>query len=289
MLAITWNIQWGRGVDGRVDLERIVATARAMGDFDLLCLQEVADNYPGLQGAAPGDNQFARLAQLLPGYHATEGIAVERHTPGLGRQRFGNMIFSRTPPLQVLRHQLPWPADPLVASMPRMALEIVIDSAAGPMRVITAHLEYYSLRQRTAQLEALRGLQSEAAGHAADPAWPERQGQPFETRAREGRALLCGDFNCDARDPLLARLQQGLAGAPAWMDAWKLANPGQRHPTTVGLYDDDQWKGEHQCFDFFFVSSDLAGSVRRVAVDSATQASDHQPLLIEIDLARQMR
>lgn len=284
MLAITWNIQWGRGVDGRVDLERIVDTVRALGDFDLLCLQEVADNYPGLKGAAAGDDQFARLARLLPGYHAVEGIAVERHTPGLGRQRFGNLILSRQPPLQVLRHQLPWPADALVATMPRMALEIVIDSPSGPLRVITTHLEYYSLRQRTAQLDALRCLHAEAAGHAGDTAWPERAGQPFEARPRNGRALLCGDFNCDARDRLMARFQQPAAGAPGWLDAWPLANPGHPHPTTVGLYDDDQWKGEHQCFDFFFVSTELAGSVRRVAVDAATQASDHQPLLMDLDL-----
>lgn len=289
MLAITWNIQWGRGVDGRVDLARTVATARALGDFDVLCLQEVADNYPGLPGAAAGDDQFARLAHLLPGYHATEGIAVERHTPGLGRQRFGNLVFSRSPPRQVLRHQLPWPADAAAESMPRMALEVVIDTEAGPLRVITTHLEYYSPRQRAAQLEALRDLQAEASGHAGDPPRPERAGQPFETRPREGRALLCGDFNCDARDPMIARFQQAQAGPPAWTDAWPLANPGRPHPTTVGLYDDAQWKGEHQCFDFFFVSADLAGSVRRVAVDAATRASDHQPLLLEIDLARQSR
>ena len=40
MKLITWNIQWGRGVDGRVDLDRIVRTARAMADFDVLCVQE---------------------------------------------------------------------------------------------------------------------------------------------------------------------------------------------------------------------------------------------------------
>ena len=32
MRLITWNIQWGKGCDGVVDLGRIVATARAFGD-----------------------------------------------------------------------------------------------------------------------------------------------------------------------------------------------------------------------------------------------------------------
>lgn len=285
MIVITWNIQWGRGADGHVDLARIVDTARRLGDFDVLCLQEVADNYPGLAGAGT-HNQFEALAGLLPGYHATEGIAVERHTAGVGRQRFGNMIFSREAPAQVLRHQLPWPADTAHASMPRMALEAVFQFAGGPVRVLTTHLEYYSASQRASHIEALRALQVEAAGHAFS-ARPARQaGRPFEARPRNGRAILTGDFNCDAGDPLIARLQQPLPGAPAWTDAWPLAHPGEAHPRTVGLYDLAQWEGRQYCFDFMFVSQDLAPFVRRMEADSVTQASDHQPLLLDIDLTR---
>ena len=46
MILITWNVQWCRGVDGRVDPARIVAEAKALADFDVLCLQEIADNFP---------------------------------------------------------------------------------------------------------------------------------------------------------------------------------------------------------------------------------------------------
>ena len=66
MHLITWNIQWGRGCDGRVDLVRIVDHARALADFDVLCLQEVADNFPALMDNDDSD-QFAALAALLPG------------------------------------------------------------------------------------------------------------------------------------------------------------------------------------------------------------------------------
>jgi len=285
MIVVTWNIQWGRGVDGRVDLKRMVDTARRMGDFDVLCLQEVADNYPGLAGAGAG-NQFAQLAALLPGFHATEGVAVERHTPRLGRQRFGNMILSRLAPSQVLRHQLPWPADPAQPSMPRMALEAVFDVDSGPVRIVTTHLEYYAAGQRAAQVEALRALQVEAAGHAFGARPANQAGRPFEPRGREGRAILCGDFNCDAKDPPIARLQQPLDSAPSWTDAWTIAHPGQPRPHTVGVYDFAQWQGHPHCFDFFFVSQDLAHGVKRLEIDALTQASDHQPLLLEIDLTR---
>jgi endonuclease/exonuclease/phosphatase family metal-dependent hydrolase len=282
MLVITWNMQWGRGVDGRVDLPRIVAVARALGDFDVLCLQEVADNYPGLEALAPGVDQFAQLAGLLPGYHAVDGVATERHAPGLGRQRFGNMVFTRQPPLQVLRHQLPSPPDPANHGMPRLALEVVVDTPIGPLRVTTTHLEYYSAVQRRAQVEALRELQRTAAAHPF-PGLPGQEGTPFEPRPRGPHAVLTGDFNCDAADPVVARLQEPIDGVPRWVDAWTLAHPGRPHPPTLGLHDRAQWKGFTGSFDFLFVSEDLAGSVRRVEADLQTQASDHQPVLLELD------
>ena len=53
MKLVTWNVQWCRGCDGRVDPQRIVDDARAFADFDVLCLQEVAAN-------------FARLNRMFP-------------------------------------------------------------------------------------------------------------------------------------------------------------------------------------------------------------------------------
>jgi len=55
MRLITWNIQWGLGMDRRLDLERVVRDARRIADFDVLCLQEVADNFPELHGSR-GEN-----------------------------------------------------------------------------------------------------------------------------------------------------------------------------------------------------------------------------------------
>ena len=61
---VSWNIQWGRGADGRVDLARIVEHARRFADFDVLCLQEVASGYPQLPGL-DGSDQFAALIELF--------------------------------------------------------------------------------------------------------------------------------------------------------------------------------------------------------------------------------
>ncbi len=103
MKLITWNVQWCRGVDGRVDPARIVAEARALADFDVLCLQEIADNFPDPRLAGNTDaDQFAALAALLPGYTAVPGVAVDHPAEGGRRRRFGNMILSRLPVRQVV-------------------------------------------------------------------------------------------------------------------------------------------------------------------------------------------
>ena len=74
MKLVTWNVQWCRGADLVVDAERIVREARRIADFDVLCLQEIADNYPDPRlGGSDGEDQFARLAALLPEYEAVAG------------------------------------------------------------------------------------------------------------------------------------------------------------------------------------------------------------------------
>src|SRR5258705_3840348 len=72
---ISWNIQWCRGSDGRVDPARIARVAKEMADFDVLCLQEVARNYTDLAGSS-GEDQYQALAGLFPGYAVVKGVAV---------------------------------------------------------------------------------------------------------------------------------------------------------------------------------------------------------------------
>jgi len=282
MKLITWNIQWCRGVDNVVDARRIVEHARDFADFDVLCLQEVARNYPRLEGSG-GADQFRQLADLLPGYTALEGIAVDEFSDTDGRRQFGNMILTRLPVLQVLRHVLPWPADPAVPTMPRLALEAVLRTTAGPLRVTTSHLEFYSERQRNAQVDRLRALQAEACGHVADAWQEEKRGGPFETKRRGPAGILTGDFNYEVGDPIHQRLQQPVGDEAAhYVDAWPLANPGVPHAPTVGVYDKVQWHNRQFCCDFICVSQDLAARVESVAVNLQTAASDHQPVLLEL-------
>ena len=84
MNILTWNTQWCCGLDGQVSPQRIIERARDLVDADVLCLQEIAVNYPGLQGG-PGD-QLTQLRDLLPGWQLFFGAAVDEFTTaGYGR------------------------------------------------------------------------------------------------------------------------------------------------------------------------------------------------------------
>jgi endonuclease/exonuclease/phosphatase family metal-dependent hydrolase len=278
MKLITWNLQWGRGIDGRVDLARIVKTARAMADFDVFCVQEIADNFPGLAGNDDRD-QFAELSALLPGFNLVAAPAVEVAGSGARRRRFGVALYSRLPVISSQVHALPWPADAGVKSMPRTAAEATLATAMGPVRVATTHLEYYSQVQRNAQAARLRELNDEASARAARLPAPTKDGGPFDLTAQAKSSILTGDFNCKTDSAAYADIQRG---AHPYRDAWTLANPGASHAPTFCVHDRSYSKDGY-CCDFIFVSDDLASRVRSVSVDSETQDSDHQPVLIAID------
>jgi len=284
MKLITWNVQWCRGVDHGVDPARVVAHAKQMADFDVLCLQEIADNYPDpLLGNHDGRDQFAVLASLLPGYTAVEGVAVDQIGENGRRRRFGNMILSRLPVLQAYRHLLPFPADHAVPSMPRVAVEAVVRAPLGDVRVITTHLEYYSLRKRAAQIDALRALYAEGAAYAGNPRAGEHDDGPYQVHPRPAAAVITGDFNLEPDDPLHARMAERFAdGTPSLVDAWEAAHPGEPHPPTFKIYEKSE-PGEPQLHcDFIFVSEPLRSRIAGVTVDTLTQVSDHQPVLLEL-------
>jgi endonuclease/exonuclease/phosphatase family metal-dependent hydrolase len=279
MRLITWNIQWGRGCDGRVDLRRIVDEARKLADFDVLCLQEVADNFPALDGSS-AENQFRMLAELLPGYAAFDGYGIDLPAPDGSRKRFGNMILSRLPVRQVFRHSLPAPADANTQTMGRMLLEAVIEAPFGLLRVMTTHLEYYSAAQRAAQVEAVRAIHAEACAQSRHFFPFDTSEGTFQSLLRPAPAILTADFNYKPGDALHRRMQLPFGdGAQPLVDAWETRWPGAPHPPTLGVWDRKQWP-EAYTSDFIYVTRDLAPRIADVKVDGQTRASDHQPVMI---------
>lgn len=281
MRLLNWNIQWGRGLDGRVDLARITETIRGLGEFDLICLQEVACNFPGLPGSG-GEDQMALLSAGLPGHAPVYAPATDLPDERGGRRLFGNALFSRLPVGQVFRHLLPWPADPATPSMQRVLLEAVVSAPWGPIRVMTTHLEYYSPVIRAAQVEGIRALHVQACAHARTPRRGEgEEGGSFEVQPRPASALLCGDMNFPAEAPERMRLLAPFDdGTPAWQDSWEVLHPGKPHAPTVGIHPVD-FVDAPACFDFVFLTEDLGPRLVGHGIDTETMASDHQPVWVE--------
>lgn len=277
MHIVSWNVQCGKGVDGRIDFGRIrsVIDALAEGDTQVICLQEISRGYSDFAEGGESD-QLRLLERYFSEYQLVFGPAVDRWDANR-RFCFGNAILSRLPPLECRRHALPMPLDPEARRcMPRQALEIVVAVAGRLLRIVTTHLEYYSAVQRQAQAYYL--AEQEQEWRQTANAHPGDDKGPFRRFLCPRATVLCGDFNDLVDDPAYRLLT-----ASALADAWRYLYGEQPHAPTCGVHDREQWQNGPHCRDFFFLSRELQG-LRPISlrVDTATDASDHQPLLLEV-------
>ena len=75
LTIVSWNIQYGKGVDGRIDLRRIAETVHKDGLPDVLCFQEVSRNYPSID---EGADQVMELENFFPDYEPFFGTVHDR-------------------------------------------------------------------------------------------------------------------------------------------------------------------------------------------------------------------
>ena len=262
MRLLSWNVQWCRGLDGAVDPARIAAEARRV-DADVICLQEVAANFPELPGSH-GEDQPHVLMHALPEYEGCLVSGVDLPAANGRRSRFGNLILSRLKVGRVLRHSLPWPAAD-VPTMPRTAVEAVVAAPFGPLRIVTTHLEYYSGAHRAVQVERLRQICGEGGGGG-------KEDGAFRAMPWPHSVIACGDFNMPPEDPLL----RGFL-----VDAWQALHPGKPHPHTFRVHERNEGESPY-CCDYVFVTPDLKSRLAAIRIDGASRASDHQPVIVDL-------
>jgi len=282
MKILTWNVQWFKGLDGVVDIERVLHKAREIADVDVLCMQEISVNYNALTGETPAD-QVARVRALLPGYEVFFGPAIdELSSCGSYRQQFGNLIASRLPVSLVEHILLPDPTSEGIKNTPsmrRVCVVCTVEAPWGPVRVMTSHLEYYNAPARLAQVSALREIHLHACARAARP--PEIiPDSPYQRKPYSMDAVLCGDFNFELDSvEHSVMIQPGLSGS--LLNAWSALDASKPYPATFRIFDRTYGPEPVGC-DFFFVSPSMAKRVQSLTVDQQTQVSDHQPVLLEL-------
>src|SRR5262245_21425561 len=145
MLIVTYNIQWGMGRDGQVDLARI---ARTVAEADIICLQEVERNWRRVDDA----DQVARFCELLPRHYCVFGASVdlsdERPATGTvmnrGRRQYGNLTLSRWPIAST--RSFPLSKRPVHGQIndASILLECIIAQPGKSFRVYNTHLNYLS-------------------------------------------------------------------------------------------------------------------------------------------------
>jgi endonuclease/exonuclease/phosphatase family metal-dependent hydrolase len=98
-------------------------------------------------------------------------------------------------------------------------------------------------------------------------------------------AVICGDFNSAFESSAYHRMLAPIADAPRFIDAWASAHPRAPRAPTAGLYDHEQWPDGPFACDFIFVTEDLTSRIAACEVDPHSEASDHQPMWLELHQA----
>ncbi|MGB3502589.1 MAG: endonuclease/exonuclease/phosphatase family protein [Mesorhizobium sp.] len=294
MRFVSYNIQYGFGRDGTYDLARAIS---AVADADVIALQEVERHW-----ARTGfDDQPEMISRLLPDHYWVYGPAFDMDASfrdGTGRlvnrrRQFGTMLLSRTPIRWSRLHLLPMRkvVSPLNTQNP--ALEGLIETKAGPVRVFSLHLAHIGADERLEQIDFLmarhRRVHIEGgpwSGTDDEPArkWSSGEGEPAAPQA----AIWMGDFNSEPGSAEYRRIvgetpyHQGAVYADGFVDAGLAAGT----PPEDLITHERMFRGAEQRrrLDYCFVSGELAAKVRSSHVDLLAAGSDHQPVWTEIDL-----
>lgn len=285
MRFVSYNIQYGKGQDGAVDLARI---AREVAGADIIALQEVDRHWPHTGMI----DQVASLTEHLPGYFWSYGPGVDIHVDGsrpedARRRQFGNLVLSRNPILRSRHHLLPKMGSVDALSIQRSTVETTIDCGDARLRIYSVHLCHLSSASRLPQVDRLLDIHRSAV-HEGAAMCGDLSGIAYESGVHDQSvpdlAIMMGDFNCQPDSPEYDRIvgprsDYGGRVAPedGFVDAWVAAGNDRDEGHTSDVRD------VPAVLDYCFVSPAIRHRVRSCRVDTAATGSDHFPIWTEID------
>lgn len=288
MRLVTYNIQYGIGLDGRYDVGRI---ADAVRGADVIALQEVTRNNP----KNGGRDMVAELGDALPDYFAVYGSnfeanigsAIENGRAVTRTFQLGNMVLSKTPIHLSRNLLLPRSRSFEAMNFQRGALEALIETPLGFVRFYSIHLDHRSPVERVSQIQFLRqrllnyALEGGALSGVAEIGLPELP--------HPEAFVAMGDFNM-------------LAGSPEYVELAGRSDHEFGMPLTAGFAVDAAMRlnvaeadlvtwvdpkrpddaSRHKRIDYVFSSASLARSLKRLWVDRQAVGSDHLPVWVEM-------
>jgi endonuclease/exonuclease/phosphatase family metal-dependent hydrolase len=290
MKVVSYNIHYAIGKDNAYDLERVVDAVRGA---DLIALQEVERHY----GPPDGPLQPERIADLLPDYYwvfdaAFDVDGSERGANGLvinRRRQHGQMLLSRWPIVTKRYFPLPRLNPGGVFNMQMGALEALIESPLGKLRIYVVHLGAVSSEERLKQagflIELIRQVPAQGgawtgdADHHVDRSWSAGLDEPIMPED----AILIGDFNMQPDSPEYRCFAEARAagGNALLTDIWRLHHPEK---TVFTWHPNPGRSGDEEAghLDYCFVTAELVSRIEGCRIDELADGSDHQPLWVEI-------
>lgn len=292
MKCVSYNTQYGTGLDERYDIGRI---AEAVRGADVIALQEVTRNNP----KNGGRDMVAELRAELPDYFAVYGPNFEvdlgaRVRDGRAEEvffQFGNMVLSKSPIRASRNFLLPRSRSYDKLNLQRGALEALIETPFGFVRFYSTHLDHRSPDERIVQIDFLKErifnypLEGGALTGTVEMGFPE----PPHTDA----FVLMGDFNMLPGSPehaTIAGRPDHEFGAPltAKFAVDSMArllgeDAGTGAFTTWIDPKRPQDATRHKRIDYLFTSASLAPRLKRAWVDRQALGSDHLPVWLELE------
>ncbi|RWM08575.1 MAG: EEP domain-containing protein [Mesorhizobium sp.] len=286
MKIVTYNIQYGIGLDGKYDVGRI---ADAVRGADVIALQEVTRNNP----RNGGRDMVAEICEALPEYFAAYGSNFEVNIGSRlenGRAistsfQLGNMVLSTTPIHLSRNLLLPRSRSLETMNFQRGALEALVETPLGFIRFYSTHLDHRSPVERQGQIRFLRqrllnyaleggGLSGIPEIGLPDLPYPEAFVVMGDFNMLPGSSEyveLAGRPDHEFGMPLTADLAVDVAQRLAVADLVTWVDPERSAD-----------KSRHKCIDYIFTSASLARSLKRLWSDSDAVGSDHLPLWAEL-------
>lgn len=291
MKCVTYNIQYGTGIDGRYDIARI---ADAVRGADVIALQEVTRNSPG----SASRDMVAELRAELPEYFAVFGPNFDadvgsRLKDGRAEEvffQFGNMVLSKTPIRASRNFLLPRTRSYERLNLQRGMLEALIQTPFGFVRFYSTHLDHRSPDERLAQIRYLKDrvlhypLEGGVLTGTAEWGFPEPP--------HEEAFVLMGDFNMLPGSPEHLEMAgrpdhefgMPLVATRAVDAVARLAGDGIEAGEYTTWLDPKQPDdtARHKRIDYIFTSASLAPRLKSAWVDKKAVGSDHQPVWLEL-------
>lgn len=279
MEIVSYNIQFGRGLDRNIDLERICQSIKG---GDIICLQEVEVGWQ----RSGGVDQPKLISEILPEYYTVYGSSFDvdnsvKNEDGQvvnRRRQHGVMILSVWPILSSRTFNLTKLHYADKFNMQMSLVEAVISTDGKAIRVYNYHAGYLESGERMDQVKQLVKIYQKSPGeHGAWCGKSDIRGDDWSNRQQPPEmpdsAIACGDFNCS---PASSEYQYLIDNSDL-VDSWSVSDPGNLNTPTLSqeITGDIKVSGK---IDHIFVSHDLVDLIQRVIIDHDADGSDHKPV-----------